>query len=67
MAFLGVFRAIYDYVPVGEGELALTEGDFLFILEKSSEDNWWKAKRKSNGDDGDEPEGLIPNNYVEEV
>lgn len=67
MAFLGVYRAVYDYVPVGEGELALDEGDILFVLEKSSEDNWWKAKKKSSGDDVDEPEGLVPNNYVEEV
>jgi len=67
MAFLGVYRAVYDYTPVGDGELTLTEGDLLFVLEKNSEDNWWKAKKKSNGDDAEEPEGLIPNNYVEEV
>lgn len=67
MGFLGVYRALYDYAPVGEGELALVEGDTLFILEKSTEDSWWKAKKKSVGDDADEPEGLIPNNYVEEV
>lgn len=67
MAFLGVYRAVYDYVPVGEGELALVEGDLLFVLEKSSEDSWWKAKKKSSGDDAEEPEGLIPNNYIEEV
>ena len=67
MGFLGVYRAIYDYVPQSEGELAITEGDLLFVLEKSGEDDWWRAKKKASGDDDDEPTGLIPNNYIEEV
>jgi hypothetical protein len=67
MGFLGVYRAIYDYVPQGDTELAMSEGDLLFVLEKSGEDDWWKAKKKAKGDDEDEPEGLIPNNYVEQV
>lgn len=67
MGFLGVYRAIYDYVPQGDTELAMSEGDLLYVLEKSGEDDWWKAKKKAKGDDEDEPEGLIPNNYVEEV
>ncbi|KAK8056735.1 hypothetical protein PG993_001962 [Apiospora rasikravindrae] len=48
MGFLGVYKAVYDYAPQGEGELAIAEGDVL-------------------ADDDDEPEGLVPNNYVEEV
>lgn len=67
MGFLGVYKALYDYVPQSETELAITEGDILYILEKSGEDDWWKAKKKASGDDDDEPTGLIPNNYVEEV
>lgn len=67
MVFLGVYRAVYDYAPAGEGELAINEGDLLFVLEKSTEDDWWKAKKKSSSEDEDEPEGLIPNNYIEEV
>lgn len=67
MGFLGVYRAVYDYVPQGETELAISEGDILYVLEKSGEDDWWKAKKKASGDDEDEPEGLIPNNYIEEV
>jgi hypothetical protein len=67
MGFLGVYRAVYDYVPQGESELAITEGDILYVLEKSGEDDWWKAKKKASGDDDDEPIGLIPNNYIEEV
>ena len=67
MGFLGVYRAVYDYVPQGETELAITEGDLLYVLEKSKEDDWWKAKKKAAADDDDEPTGLVPNNYVEEV
>lgn len=67
MVFLGVYRAIYAYAPQSENELAIQEGDLLFVLEKSTDDDWWKAKKKAADDDEDEPEGLIPNNYVEEV
>jgi hypothetical protein len=67
MGFLGVYKAIYDYVPQGESELAISEGDILYVLEKSGEDDWWRAKKKASGEDDDEPVGLIPNNYIEEV
>ncbi|KAI9044575.1 cytoskeletal protein-binding protein SLA1 [Aspergillus affinis] len=67
MGFLGVYSAIYDYHPQAQGELELREGDLLYILEKSDEDAWWKAKKKAERDDEDEPEGLVPNNYVEET
>lgn len=67
MVFLGIYRAIYDYVPQSDNELPLTDGDLLMVLEKSTDDDWWRAKKKAQGDDDVEPEGLIPNNYVEEV
>lgn len=67
MAFLGVYKAIYDYVPQSEGELQINEGDILYVLEKSDEDDWWKAKKKATAEEEDEPVGLIPNNYIEEV
>lgn len=67
MGFIGVYTAIYDYQPQAQGELELHEGDLLYILEKSDEDDWWKAKKKADREDEDEPEGLVPNNYVEEV
>lgn len=67
MGFLGVYTAIYDYLPQAEGELELREGDLLYILEKGEEEDWWKAKKKAEREDDDEPEGLVPNNYVEEV
>ncbi|KAH3992814.1 hypothetical protein HBI49_190220 [Parastagonospora nodorum] len=67
MVFLGIYRAIYDYVPQSDNEIALTEGDVLMVLEKSSDDDWWKAKKKGREEDEEEPEGLIPNNYIEEL
>lgn len=65
MGFVSICTALYDYQPQSKGELELKEGDILYILEKSTEDDWWKAKKKAAGEDEDEPEGLIPNNYVE--
>ena len=67
MGFLGVYTALYDYHPQAQGELELREGDLLYLLESSNEDDWWKAKKKAEHDDEDEPEGLVPNNYIEEV
>jgi hypothetical protein len=67
MAFLGIYRAIYDYLPQSDNELALVEGDLLMVLDKSAEDDWWKAKKKGGSEEEEEPQGLIPNNYVEEV
>jgi len=67
MSYLGVYKAIYDYAPQSEGELELVEGDLLFVLEKSDEDDWWKAKKKAMSDEEDEPEGLVPATYIEEV
>lgn len=67
MGFLGVYKAVYDYVPQAEGELAISDGDVLYVLQKNADEDWWKAKKKASADDEEEPEGLIPNNYVEEV
>lgn len=67
MGFLGIYKAIYDYTPQSDTELAIAEGDILYVLEKSGEDDWWKAKKKASGEEDDEPTGLVPNNYLEEV
>lgn len=67
MGFLGVYTALYDYQPQGENELEIQEGELLYVLEKSTEDDWWKAKKKTDDENEDEPVGLIPSNYVEEV
>lgn len=67
MGFVSICTALYDYQPQSNGELELKEGDILYILEKSTEDDWWKAKKRAVAEDEDEPEGLIPNNYVEDA
>ena len=67
MVFISICTALYDYSPQSDGELALKEGDIVYVLEKSSEDDWWKAKKRAPSEDEDEPIGLIPNNYVTEV
>ncbi|EER28598.1 SH3 domain containing protein [Coccidioides posadasii C735 delta SOWgp] len=67
MGFAGIYTAIYDYKPQAEGELEISEGDLLFILDKASDDGWWKAKKKAVDVDDEEPVGLVPNNYVEEA
>lgn len=67
MVFISLCTALYDYAPTGDNELALQEGEIVYILEKSSEDDWWKAKKRAPSEDEDEPVGLIPNNYVTEV
>ena len=67
MVFLSICTALYDYVPQSDAELAIKEGELIYVLEKSGEDDWWKAKKRAPGEADDEPVGLIPNNYVEEV
>ena len=67
MGFAAICTALYDYQPQGAGELDIREGELLYILEKSTEDDWWKARKKAGEDEEDEPEGLIPSNYVEDV
>jgi len=66
MAFLGIYTALYDYQPQGENELEIQEGELLFLLDKG-EDDWWKAKKKAADDEDEEPVGLVPANYLEEV
>jgi actin cytoskeleton-regulatory complex protein SLA1 len=67
MGFVGVHTAVYDYQPQAEGELEIREGDLLYVLEKNAEEGWWKAKKKAEPEADEEPVGLVPNNYVEEV
>lgn len=67
MGFQSICTALYDYQPQSNGELELKEGDILYILEKSGDDDWWKAKKRAADEEEDEPEGLIPNNYVEDA
>lgn len=67
MVFLSICTALYDYVPQGEGEIAIKEGETILILERSTKDEWWMARRRASSEDGAHSVGLIPSNYVEEV
>lgn len=66
MVFLSICTALYDYIPQDDSELAIKQGELIYILEKSAGDDWWKAKKRAPGE-AEEPVGLIPYNYVEEV
>ncbi|SCU93755.1 LADA_0G04742g1_1 [Lachancea dasiensis] len=63
--FLGIYKAIYQYEPQSEEELALEEDDLLYLLQKSDIDDWWSVKKRVIGSDAEEPVGLVPNNYIE--
>lgn len=67
MVFVSICTALYNYVPQGDNELDLQEGDLVYVLEKSTDDDWWRAKKRARAGEDDEPQGLIPNNYVEQV
>ncbi|KAL8970245.1 MAG: hypothetical protein Q9197_003914 [Variospora fuerteventurae] len=67
MVFISICTALYDYAPQNDNELELQEGDVVYILEKSTVDNWWRAKKRAQINEDEEPTGLIPNNYVEET
>ena len=67
MVFISICTAIYDYTPQSDNELAIQEGELIYVLEKSTEDDWWKAKKRAPNEDDEEPVGLIPCNYIEEV
>lgn len=68
--YIGVYRAIYDYAAQADEELSLTADDLLYLLEKSDVDDWWKVKKRVvsvDGNEVEEPDGLVPANYIEEV
>lgn len=67
MVFISICTALYEYAPQADNELAIQEGELIYVLEKSTEDDWWKAKKRAPSEDEEEPVGLIPYNYVEEV
>jgi hypothetical protein len=73
MSYLGIYRALYDYEPQGTDathglvELGIKTGDLLYIVEKDTDADWWKARKRAVNEDDDEPEGLVPKTYVQEV
>lgn len=62
--FLTLVKALYDYVPQAEDEIAIQEDRLYFVLDNSDSD-WFKVQLKSDNDD--ELSGLVPAAYVEEV
>ncbi|KAJ2397657.1 cytoskeletal protein binding protein, partial [Coemansia sp. RSA 2603] len=67
MPLIEVRRAIYTYEPADSDELALKEGDVIYITNNDDPD-WLQAKRKqSDLDDGPEERGLVPANHTELV
>ena len=41
-AHMGWLRALYDYEPGGDGEIALKEGDLVALLSADDPD-WWEG------------------------
>lgn len=65
--FLGVYTVLYAYEARNDQELTVQPGDLLYLLEKSTGDDWWKVKKRVAGMASDEPTGLVPNNYIDKV
>lgn len=65
--FIGVYVALYPYAAQTEQELSLAQGDLLYLLEKSTTDDWWKVKKRVLGSETEEPVGLVPNTYIQPV
>lgn len=53
---------VYNYQAQQVDELALTKGETISVLEKST-DGWWRGKKKT----GAEESGWFPSNYVKEI
>lgn len=68
--YIDVYRALYDYAAQSDEELNINADDLLYLLEKSTVDDWWKVKKRVvpvGEEEVDEPVGLVPSNYIEEV
>ncbi|KAH9823198.1 hypothetical protein DFH28DRAFT_881263 [Melampsora americana] len=52
--------ALYDFDAQGDDELTVREGERLYVLDDTSDDDWWKCSRESNGE-----EGVVPATYIE--
>ncbi len=51
---------MYSYTATQAGDLSITEGDKLLVIDQS-EPNWWKAKDSAGN------VGFIPSNYVRQA
>ena len=52
-------KAAWDFAPTGDGQMALTKGDLVTVLERPDE-HWVKVKRGAD-------EGFVPAAYIKEV
>lgn len=52
-------RALFDFVPTENGELAFKKGDIIAVLESVYKD-WWKGSLRGQT-------GIFPLNYVEKL
>lgn len=59
--------ALYPYAAQTEQEISVDQGDLLYLLEKSTEDDWWKVKKRVLGAETEEPVGLVPMTYIQPV
>ncbi|KAJ2711704.1 cytoskeletal protein binding protein [Coemansia spiralis] len=66
MPLIEVRRAIYAYASADGDELAMSEGDVLYIVDNADPD-WLQAKRKALNVDDPEEQGLVPANHTELV
>ena len=51
-------RANHAYVAKEEDELGFDEGDLLYILDWTSDPEWWRARNRGK-------EGLVPSNFLQ--
>ncbi|TKA71266.1 hypothetical protein B0A55_07341 [Friedmanniomyces simplex] len=59
-------KVLFRYESAGEGELTVSEGKSIVLLEEDSGDGWIKV-RVGNKEDAPEAEGFVPASYVELV
>jgi len=55
------FKALFDYTASETNEISFKEGDIITLVEKYSDNDWWKGRLLNN------KEGLFPSTYVEEL
>jgi len=63
-SYISLVKAAYDYAATSDDELTIKEDSLYFLLDNSDPD-WHKVRAKT--DDDDEPSGLVPAAYLEEV
>ena len=63
------YRALHDYTPLSNGDLALTQGDWVTLVEAPYGGEWWRGKCDGGegGEGGEGRDGWFPKNYVELV